>query len=94
MQTVENAHALGALRSTEGSPEELLRAALTQNAVRVTDLFRQWDHNGYRKRGSNSRPSPSFFPLSSLLLFSPHGREFGPHCGSDGRRSFFFKKYI
>ena len=47
-QTVENAHKLEMTLDLESgeSPEVQLRTALAQNAVRVIDLFKDWDTSG------------------------------------------------
>ena len=46
--TIQNAHTLEVTLDTTSneSPAEQLRHALTKNAVRVVDLFRDWDVNG------------------------------------------------
>ena len=47
MQTVHNSHVMEVqLDLSKGSAEEQLREALNRNAVRVIDLFRDWDVNG------------------------------------------------
>ena len=47
-QTIANSHKLdlSSIDASSGEPADLLRHALTKNAVRVIDLFRDWDFNG------------------------------------------------